>query len=179
MQQKAPQVNTGEQPHKGDKQTKVIDSAVRANRNLTSTEGRRAASQQPGPTEPKTPLWKSLKGRNTSKALYLLAGETHHHTYNGSHSVSCLYLKYKVTVQPPDIWGNTDGNTNIKGTPSTQRQYRQVRVPKLVINILRSWINSRMPLNKTQSKKGERSEKSSLLDKKEFLEIQNTNAEKN
>lgn len=36
-----------------------------------------------------------------------------------------------------------------------------------------------MLLNKTQSKKGERSEKSNLLDKKEFSEIQNTNAENN
>ena len=47
MKQKAPQVNTGERPHKGDKH-----SAVRANRNVTSTEGRRAASRQSGPTEP-------------------------------------------------------------------------------------------------------------------------------
>ena len=112
-------------------------------------KGEGPLADSPAPRSPRTLLWESLKERNTSKAPYLLAGETHHRTYDGSHSVSCLDLKYKLTVQPPDSWGNIDMNTNIKGTPSKQRQYRQVRVPKLVINILRSWINSRMPLNKT------------------------------
>lgn len=153
---------------------------MRENQNLSVSSRKMTIGQKTGP-HGVLKLWpgKLSKGKNTSKALRFLTVETHHCTYNGSNSVLCLYLRYKLTVQPPDIWGDTDANTITKGTPSKQRQYRQVRVPKVVINILRSWMNSRMLLNKTKSTKGERSEKSSSLDnKKEFLEIQNTNAKK-